>query len=251
MNFHTFGDRERPVIVLIHGVLTPWQVWERQIEYFEKEYYVVAVALDAHEEERSSEFVSIDDEARKIEDYILQNHGGEVYAICGISMGGAITHIIWKNRRIKAQKYVLDGAPLVPFGKLMCWVMTHNYINIIIKSKQRDKRILNSFKKNFLPERFLDTYLKIADNMRESSVRNMITSVCGSNVCTDVESDGAEVMFLHGTKGNESLAKKSAALVKKHYLKCMVVCFDGFKHCEAAIYKQEKWLRYVEEFFER
>ena len=34
MNFHTFGDESKPVILLIHGVLTPWQVWETQIEHF-------------------------------------------------------------------------------------------------------------------------------------------------------------------------------------------------------------------------
>ena len=28
MIFHTFGDNHNLAILLIHGVLTPWQIWE-------------------------------------------------------------------------------------------------------------------------------------------------------------------------------------------------------------------------------
>lgn len=251
MNFHTFGDKKNPAIVLIHGVLTPWQIWGEQIEHFKEKYHVIVPALDAHEEERTSEFISIEDEAAKIEDYVLDNLGGSVYAVCGISMGGAIAHIIWRGGVIGAEKFVLDGAPLVPSGGLLRWIMTHNYINIIIKSKQRDKRILNSFKKNFLPERYLGSYLKIADNMSESSVKSMIGSVCGSRLYTEADTIGAELLFIHGTKGSEMLAKRSAALMKKHYPEATVVRCEGCAHCEAAIYRPSEWIDTVENFLNK
>ena len=43
MKFHTFGSDKNPPIVLIHGTLTPWQVWEKQIEHFKKKYYVQTI----------------------------------------------------------------------------------------------------------------------------------------------------------------------------------------------------------------
>lgn len=251
MNFHTFGDENKPVILLIHGVLTPWQVWEAQTEHFSKSYRVVVVALDAHEEERASEFLSIQDEAEKIENYVLEELGGSVFAICGISMGAAITNLIWQNGIIGAEKFVLDGAPLIPCGGLPKWIMRNNYITIIKKSKQRDPKVLESFKKQFLPERFLDSYLKIADNMTEDSIRNMINSVFAGSLSTTIEDDGSRLLFMHGTKGNELLAAKSAKKMLKSYPKMTEKCFKGYAHCEAAIYKPEEWLAAVEDFFKR
>ena len=48
MIFHTFGDDHNPAILLIHGVLTPWQIWEDAIRQFSKESCVIVPALDAH-----------------------------------------------------------------------------------------------------------------------------------------------------------------------------------------------------------
>ena len=34
MIIHEFINNKKPVMVLIHGVLTPWQIWKPQIEFF-------------------------------------------------------------------------------------------------------------------------------------------------------------------------------------------------------------------------
>lgn len=34
MIIHKFGNLRSPVMMLIHGVLTPWQIWREQVEYF-------------------------------------------------------------------------------------------------------------------------------------------------------------------------------------------------------------------------
>ena len=66
MIFHTFGDVSKKPVLLIHGMLNPWQLWEETVEHFSKEYYVVVPELDAHTEEETSTFVSVDDEAKAI-----------------------------------------------------------------------------------------------------------------------------------------------------------------------------------------
>lgn len=251
MNFHSFGNENRPVILLIHGVLTPWQVWEEQIDHFKDNYHVIAPALDAHEEDRASDFISIQDEARKIEDYVLERLDGKVYAICGISMGAAITNLIWQNGVISAEKFVLDGAPLIPCTGLPKRIMCSNYISIIRRSKKRDPKVIESFKKQFLPEKYLESYLKIADNMNEDSIRNIINSVFAGSLCTTIGEDGSRLMFIHGTKGNEILAAKSARLMLKSYPKMTEKCFRGYAHCEAAIYKTQEWLEAVDDFITR
>lgn len=247
MTFHTYGELGAPVMVLIHGVLTPWQIWEEHIAHYKDSFRVIAVELDAHDEDKATEFISVQDEAKKIEDYIIEGYDGEVFAVCGLSMGGVIAHEIWKNGRIKIEKLVMDGAPLKAMPKLAISIMTSNYLKIIEKSKQRDPKTLDAFKRDFLPEKHLESFLKIADNMSEGSVRNIVGSACSQTLCTDIRSD-TRVLYMHGTKGNEMVSKKVGKLMKKHYPSARVICFDGYKHCEAAIYKPNEWLKCVDEF---
>ena len=56
MLIHEFVSGNKAVMVLIHGVLTPWQVWMPQIEFYKNRYNVYAVSLNAHTEEKRSEF---------------------------------------------------------------------------------------------------------------------------------------------------------------------------------------------------
>ena len=72
MNFHTFGDVSKKPVLLIHGMLNPWQLWEEAAEHFAKEYYVVVPELDAHTEEETSTFISVEEEAGRIRDYLIR-----------------------------------------------------------------------------------------------------------------------------------------------------------------------------------
>lgn len=248
MNFHVFSKSDAPKIILIHGTLTPWQIWEPHLKLLRKNYHVTIVALDAHEEDKTSEFISIEQQAQGIEKYCLENYGNEVFAVCGISMGGAIANIMWRNGVIIIHNLVMDSAPIMPMGKLASKVMTSNYITIIRKSKKRDPKTLKSFKKNFLPEKYLEPFLKIADNMSESSIRNMISSVCKSELCTGIPHGDTKIMYMHGTKGTEAFQMRCGAYLKKNYPEARVICFRKMGHCEAAIYKPEKWVELVDAF---
>ena len=247
MRVHEFVDnidRKKPVMILIHGILTPWQIWMPQITAFKETYNVYAIALNAHTEEDASEFISVSSEAEGIAQYFLEKNIQTIDVLCGLSLGGAIAHEIWKNGKVAISNLVLDGAPLVPFPKVAEKIMINNYLKIIHKSKERDPKVIESFKKQFLPEKYLDSYLKIADLMSDTSIANMVHAANTGNLCKDV-TNNSRILFLHGTKGNEVLSKKTAALMKKTYPETEVVCFKGDAHCYKAIYEPEKWVEVV------
>lgn len=247
MKLHEFGNKNAPAMVLIHGVLTPWQIWVPQINAFEKDYHIFTVALSAHTEEEASEFISLEAEVEAIMQALTASGVSEVYAFCGLSMGGVIAHEIWKSGRLPIKHLVLDGAPLIPFPFGSGKFMANNYIKIIHKSKERDPKVLASFKKNLLPEKYLESYLKIADFMTDASMRNIIEAADTGNLCTTVLNK-SKILFLHGTKGNEILSKKVAKLMKKAYPETTIVCFKGDMHCYKAIYEPEKWIEIVNNF---
>lgn len=245
MRFHTSGDAQAPVVVLIHGVLTPWQVWQHQIAAFQTKYHVIAVALDAHTEEETSKFHTIEQEAMEIADYLCQQGHTTVFAVCGISMGGVIAQALWKTGRLQIQNLVLDGAPLTGMPRLVTKLMADNYWRIIQKSKQRDPATLRSFQREFLPETYLAPYLRIADRMEEASMRAIIASV-GESRLWKAGTAATRLLYLHGTRGNEVLAISTAKQLRKAYPHADIVCWKGCKHCEKAIYAPQESLRTVE-----
>ncbi|MBQ2972474.1 MAG: alpha/beta hydrolase [Ruminococcus sp.] len=248
MLVHEFVDGHKPVMVLVHGVLTPWQVWTPQIDSFRAQYNIFAIALNAHTEETASEFVSVLDETEEIIQYFENNGIVTIDVLCGLSLGGKIAHEIWKSGRISVRNLIMDGAPLAACPKFAINIMIKNYKNIINKSRQRDAKLFRKFD-SFLPEKYLNSYLKIADLFTDRSVENIVNSVFAGGKIIGIDNQ-CRILFIHGTKANEVLSKYSAKLIKRCYPDAEVVCFRGDAHCYKAIFQPEKWIEVVKGFLE-
>jgi pimeloyl-ACP methyl ester carboxylesterase len=246
MFVHKFIDGNKPVMVLIHGVLTPWQVWTPQIDAFRDNYNIYAIALNAHTEETASVFISVLAEAEEIIQYFEENNTNTIDVLCGLSLGGKIAHEIWKSGRLKIHNLIMDGAPLASCPKFALNIMIKNYKDILLKSKKRDAKILVNFR-NFLPEKYLDSYLKIADLFTDKSIENIVNTVFAGGRIKGIENQ-SRILFIHGTKANEILSRKSAKLMKKYHPATHVVCFHGDAHCYKVFYQPEKWIAVVQDF---
>ncbi|MBE6880223.1 MAG: alpha/beta hydrolase [Ruminococcaceae bacterium] len=248
MNFHTFGDKSRPAMLLIHGMLTPWQIWQEVAEKFSDEYFVIVPALDAHEEDTRSEFKSVEQEAEKIEKFCLANTSGDIAVMCGISMGGVIAFEIFRSGKLTIDKFILDGAPLVGFNKLLGAIMQNRYKSLIHKSQLRAKGIMRSFKKNFLPEKYIDSYLAIADRMSDTSIENIINSLSHNRLTGFSSQEKTKILFCYGTKGNEGVSETSAFTLKGLYSNLTLKCFQKCAHCRYISYEPQKWIEEIKPF---
>ena len=247
MIFHTYGNKENKAAVLIHGMLTPWQIWNTAVKKFSEDYYVVVPELDAHTEETPSVFNSVEEEAEKISEYIMDELNGQVFLLAGLSMGGRIAATLAKNEDIKIMNLVLDGAPLAKMNGLMKAVLKTNYRTIINKTKQRDAKLMEQAKRDFLPEEMLPYYIKIAENMTIESIDNVIDSVFSDFVIKKFASD-MKILFMHGTKGNESVSRKCAIKMKSMNTQTEIRSYEGMAHAELACFKPEQWVKEVEAF---
>ena len=247
MIFHTYGNKENKAVVLIHGMLTPWQIWKHAIEKFSKDCYVIVPELDAHTELTPTVFHSIEEETAKIHDYIMEELSGDIYLLAGLSMGGRIAATLAKSEDLSIENLVLDGAPLAKVNGLMKAIMKSNYKTIIMKSKMHDEKIIEQAKKDFLPDNMIPYYIKIAENMIMVSVNNIIDSVFSHFEYPEYKS-GMKILFMHGTKGNESVSAKCAVRMKKINPQTEIRSFDGLAHAELACFKPEQWYEEVRSF---
>ena len=247
MEFHTFGNRNSKSMVLIHGMLTPWQIWEDAAEYFSGEYFVVVPELDAHTEEKPTGFCSVEDEADQVAAYALEHLGGKIDVLCGLSMGGRIAAEVADMPDITVGCLVLDGAPLTGLPGIFVTFLKQSYTNIVMKSKTRDPKALESCRKTFLPARYIEYYLKIADNMDIQSIKTIMDSVFSRYDIREYRPD-MKIMFMHGTKGNETFSRKAAVRMKEVNPQTEIRCFEGYAHAQLACFEIDKWTAEVARF---
>ena len=247
MIFHTFGDRKNPAVLLLHGMLTPWQIYDPAIEAFSGSYYTVVPELDGHTEETASAFHSVREECEHLADFIHENLGGQLFLLAGLSMGGRIAAELARRPDLSVEHLVLDGAPLLPLPGFLIALMQKNYRNLLCRSRKRDPKTLAQAARDFLPERYLPYYLAVADHMEEASADRILQEVF-SEFDFEAYPNRMRILFMHGNKGNELLSRKSAEKMKRLNPAMEIRCFAGKAHAELACFDPQLWIREVTAF---
>jgi pimeloyl-ACP methyl ester carboxylesterase len=111
-----FGLENQPVLVMIHGGGLSWWSWKAQIEALKSDFSIKAVIIDGHGDDYQSEFVSIEDSAQKIIDYIKKNQICPIYGICGLSIGAQILVEILTQEPEIAENWLIESALVKPIG---------------------------------------------------------------------------------------------------------------------------------------
>lgn len=90
MNFTTFGNRNNKSILFIHGLAsTADQCFKPLLSYLQ-DYFVIFCELDGHDGTSPKDLTSLEETIDSIGSYILNEMGGNVYGLCGFSMGATI-----------------------------------------------------------------------------------------------------------------------------------------------------------------
>lgn len=119
MQFYEFGKENKTTLVLIHGMSTTWKMsFASFIELARNQYHIIAVSLDGHDPEEQTEFVSLAEEAEKVEKYLQENYDGKVDIIYGASLGGAIVFKMLMNENVQMDIAIADGTTLKNYGIL-------------------------------------------------------------------------------------------------------------------------------------
>ena len=108
---------------------------------------------------------------------------------------------------------------------------------------------MENFKKDFLPERFLEDFLRLAEYMDELSIKNILGSVFSAFEFRRYD-DSCKILFMHGTKGNELVSKKCAVKMKEVNPQTNIRCYNGYAHAQLLSFEQSKWIDEVKDFLE-
>lgn len=244
MKILEYGNRANEKIILIHGFQSPVRIWEKYIENYLNDFHIIVPVLPGHDPETKEDLISMSETAKELENYCIGLYGEKIYAVFGMSMGGVLAAHIWQNGRLKPRKIIFDGSPLVVANGLVKRFMASFYISVTHKSQRRDKKTLEQATAICPPE-YTEDFLKILDNMSDTTIKNCINDIAGFRLSDNIDSD-AEIYYFHGTKGNEMLAKKTARYISANYPNAVIKCFRGMGHCENSLFHPEVMIHELE-----
>ncbi|MCO4646416.1 Alpha/beta superfamily hydrolase [Streptococcus infantarius subsp. infantarius] len=107
------GQENQDVIVLLHGGGLSWWQYQAQMDLLCENYHVVLPILDGHAGS-DAYFTSIEDNAKRLLDYIDKTYGGSVFLIAGLSLGGQILLEMLALRKNICQYAIVESGAIIP-----------------------------------------------------------------------------------------------------------------------------------------
>ncbi len=245
MRFFTYGNKENKKLILIHGFLSPRQIWEEYIERYKKEFYVIVPVLPCHGGDKEDKFTSFEDIASEIEDYCLNAFGNDIFAVYAMSMGGAVASLLLKNGVLKICKLVMESSPVLPYGRTAALFMTNFYINIVEKARKRDKKTLNRAVESMVTKEHLEDFLTLLDNISNGDMRAYVNELGKIKFPVGISSN-TEIYYLYGGKMGDIAAKNCAKFIKKNYNSANITVFKGKGHCEDALLNASERIKFLD-----
>ena len=255
MIFHEFGDKKFPHILLIHGGGNSWWNYLRQARILSDKYHVILPTLNGHGEEYQKEYISTENSAQQIMDYIKNNCDGKLFAVGGVSLGGQIAIELLSLNSDIAQKAIIDGSICIPQPKLA------RVSTIIVKlfgklmfSKYASKIQLSLMKKMYpnmaYSQEIEGYYMEDMPRIPIKTLLTMYQTYMGEyRLKNSITENKAQVLYIYGEK-EMGCVKESAKLFQKMHPNCTVYEAKGYNHGYLSAYLPLEWMDLVNPFLE-
>ena len=112
MTIHEYGNRDRPHVLLIHGMWMCHEMMLPFVEGFQEKYHIIAPDLTGHGEDRGH-FRSAKHEAEQIGKWLMDNGIREIDLMLSSSLGGVVAmYLVAGAQAVRVKCSVMEGASL-------------------------------------------------------------------------------------------------------------------------------------------
>lgn len=247
MIYKEHGTKNKPIIVFIHGgCLSEW-MWEKQIELFRDDYHIYTIILDGHGEDYKNTFISIEECAVKIIDFIKSKCYGKVFAICGFSIGAQITVEILSRENQISNKAVIESAMVIP----MKWLgKISKPLYKVVYPIVRNKFFLRLAAKSInISGKLFERYYNELCNLKKNTFINMGVYNSKYSLPKTFEDNAAEVLALCGAREISNI-KKSAKLIARCCKNSTLLIVENCGH-GVSLLKPDRYINIVSNFLSK
>lgn len=237
MEFKEFGDQQNPKLLLIHGSASTWELnFGSIVEELSDDFFLILPLLNGHNPNRKKEFHSIEEEAKDIENYIIEQCNGKIDGAYGISFGGSILIQLLANNNISIGKAILDSAVCMPLG-IFANLAAKAFASQIIKLENNKPlspvmKIISGLDDHKIRKAYSDntktSYIPQIPYISPETIRKTILECTRFRIPARITATASEVTFWYG--GKEPMAIKSARNLKKFLPDMTIKIFEDLGH---------------------
>ena len=251
MNFHEFGDPHAPAVMLVHGAGNAWWSFLRQARALEGRFRVILPTLDGHAEECGKEYVSTEEEAGRLLEYVDARCGGRLFLLGGVSLGGQIVMEMLSRRHDVAERAIVDGALCIPQPAMaracsvcarLLWPLMFG--RTACRLQMRALRAFFPEGMRFPPE-LEERYIEDTPRLSRGALQAVYRTYMGSYRLKDsIGESRADIEFWYGEREMRCV-KESARLLASKVPRCRVREAKGCGHGTLAVYRPDEWLTFA------
>ena len=210
MQFTEMGLDEGKTMVLLPGTACTWQAnFARVIDALAERYHLICVNYDGFEGDPSVVFTSVPEVCEKIEDYLVERHGGRVDGAYGSSLGGSFAALLVQHGRVHVDHAFIgssdldQGSPVV--ARLLTWMITP-YFNGAVRSEKRRQRLVDKLGRALYPDMdedtkgFLMQFAASFERMSPKTIPREFYSDYVTPLADDIHADGTTIHVIHALK---------------------------------------------------
>ena len=230
MRTYEFGDRHKPVVLLLPGTCCHWKNnFFNVIPYLERYFYVVCISYDGFDENEEATFPTMLEETEIIESYVKKRFQGHVCCIYGCSLGGSLVGLLAQRHQISFEHGILGSSDLDQekplHAKISCSIATL-FLHAALQGKfDMTARLLKKATKSDYLEKMLSFFGIDGDKkdfISKKSIYNQAYSDLITSLEDQIEQNGLTVHCFYAQK----MGKKYLERYKKHFKSP-----DIRKHC--------------------
>ena len=250
MKFHEFGEKNLLPILLIHGGGSSWWNYLRQARILSEKYRVILPTLNGHGEEYQLDYVSTEDSALEILDYIKENCGGKLFAIGGVSLGGQIAIELLSLESGIAEKAIIDGSICIPQPRLARFsILLVSLFGKLMFSKSSCKLQLSLMNKFYpqlaYPDEIKNYYMEDMPRTPNKTLVTIYKTYMGHyKLNSRISKSKAQVLYIYGEKELKCV-KESARLFEQLHPNTILFEAKGYNHGYLSAYLPQEWVDLV------
>lgn len=233
MKFYEFGTENSKKLVLIHGMSTTWKMsFGEFIEKAQDTFHIIAVALDGHNPQEKSELISVEEEANKLESYLLEKHNGEIDVVYGASLGGTVLFHLLMGNKVKVKTAICDGTMMLNYG-IFAKPAAKFMASISSKMAKGEAKFMMKLMG-------IESKEVLEQKMYTGASKATIYNSCMGCYAADIPENYSDTTAIHLWYGSkETEPPKFAAKLKKKDAKVSIKVFENYGHGGLLEYPEE------------
>ena len=254
MQFTEFGKQGGRKLLLLPGTACTWQLnFKNVADELAEKYHIIAVNYDGFEGDPAVVFTDVPTVTEKIENYLLEKHGGRVDAAYGSSLGGSFVGLLIQRKRVHIDHGFIGSSDLDQGGKLTARLLTMIVAPMLsgacrsekkrakLKAKLRKKGAIGDGDKSL---DFADAFIDSMKTLNPKTISRQFYSDYVTPLDDDIHVEGTTVHVVYALQMGEKYGKR----YRQHFRDPDIHEFD-MKH-EVWLY-DDAWRRPVMDMIDR